>query len=156
MGCSCSEGTTGERLENQHVSVPCCWLPRKTVPRSRCTFVGTSQVCAAILVPAPCPGEVSSTWITPACVSMTAALVQSFMLWHQFSLLLPSPLKAQSIPYKTSLLLPKGISSSLRLSSHLTSQLQVPPCALWACGCAPHTFTPHIPVHPSMQVPACC
>lgn len=72
-----------------------------------------------------------------------------------FPLLPPSTPKAphrSAPPCKTSLLLPKGIPSSLGLSTHLISQLHVPPCDLWVFGCAPHTFTP---LHTYLSTPAC-
>lgn len=144
VACSCSEGTTGERLQNQHVSVPCFWVPHKTVPRSHCAFVGTSQVCAAVLLPAPCPGEVSSTWITPTCMSMTAALVQSFMLWHQFSP--PPSFHPQSSEHSL-----QNISALAK--RHLfISEAVLPPhlpapgsslCSLGVWMCSPHIHSSH-------------
>lgn len=116
-------------------------------------------MCAAISVPAPCPGKVSSTWITPVCPSMVAAHAHSYMLLHQW---LPHPHRhggtpktphRSASPCKTSLLLLKGsIPSSLKLSTRLISQLHAPLCALWGCGCAPHVFTS---LHTYLSTPAC-
>lgn len=136
--------------------------PRKTVPRSHCTFVVTSQVCAAAPGPAPCPGEAGSTWITPACASVIAAHVHPFMMLHQFSP--PPSFHTQSPTSLCSSL--QNISPPAKSHHPFISEAVHPPhlpasrsslCFLGVWMCSPHVHSSsHIPVHPSVQVPACC
>lgn len=118
---------------------------------------------AAISVPTPCPGEASSTWITPACVNACSTCLLLYAATPVFlASQLPQPhhhggtpkaLHHSASPCKTSLLLPKGsIPSSLRLSTHLISQLHAPLCALWAYRCPPHVFTS---LHTYPATPTC-
>lgn len=82
---SCNESPRG--AVNSICLIGAAVFPCKSVLRNHCTCVGTSRMCAAISVPAPCPGEVISTWMTPACASILAAHARSYVLPHQF----PSP-----------------------------------------------------------------
>lgn len=146
----------GERLEEalQYIcACPVLLCPSDTVPLYICRRI--AGVCCS-----SCTSSLPrGSWQhldNPTCagLSVIAALVHS-MLLYQFPLLPPSTPKAprgSAPPCKTSLLLPGGIPSSLRLSTHLMAQLPVPPCAPWACGCAPQAFTPP---HTYLSTPAC-
>lgn len=104
-----------------HLSSRCCHLPHKSVLRNHCTYVGTSQMCAAISVRTPCPGEVSSsTWITPACAPTLAAHAHSYMLPHQFSSLPGFPTRAGVEAY------PKPHVAPLLAAKHLSSRCKAP------------------------------
>lgn len=132
--------------------VPCCCLPSKTVPLYICRHI-TGMCCSSCTSSLPRGSQQHLDNPTCAVLSVIAAFLHSFTLLHRFSP--PSTPKAprgSAPPCKTSLLLPGGIPSSLRLSTHLMAQLPISPCALWVCGCAPHTFTPP---HTYLSTPTC-
>lgn len=64
-GCSGSEGTTG--TSGTSPCLLCAAVSSKTVPLYICRHITgvCCSSCAAVPAPAPCPGEVGSTWITP-------------------------------------------------------------------------------------------